>query len=53
MGIGAVQVADELLRPVALLAGLLRGTHVLDGRFDRTMVGVRGHAVQLVDAVDL
>src|SRR5205823_571154 len=52
MRVGAVEIADEFLRPVALLAGLLGGAQIFDRRWDRTLVSARERAVELMHAVD-
>ena len=48
-----VQVADELLGPVALLAGFLGRTQVLDRRGHRARIFVERGRVELVGAGNL
>ena len=47
---GAVQVADERLRPVAFLAGVARRTQVFDRRADRARILVERHGIKLIRA---
>ena len=51
--VGAFEVADEFLRPMALLAGFLRRAQVFDRRGDRARVFVKGRGVKLVGAGNL
>src|ERR1017187_4556807 len=50
---GVFEVADEFLRPVAFLAGLLGRAQVLDRRGDGTGVFVRHGRIDLVGAGQL
>ena len=51
--VSAIEIADEFLRPMTLLAGLLRRTQVLDGCSDRTMILAGEDTDELVNAIDL
>ena len=53
MLIDALEIADEFLRPVALLAGFLGGAQVLDRRLDWARKFVERDRVHLVGAADL
>ena len=50
---GVFEVADELLRPVAFLAGFLGRAEVLDRRGDRAGILVRQGGIDLVGAGEL
>src|SRR5438034_11408773 len=52
MCVGAVEIADEFLWPMALLAGLLRGPQIFHRRWDRAFVSARERAVELIHAID-
>ena len=51
--IGAVEIAGEFLRPVALLARFASGAEITDGRLDGMGVVARHHSDELMDAVHL
>ncbi len=53
MGAGPQLRSEELLRPVALLAGFPRRAQVLDRRMDRPTEGVERHGQHLAHAADL
>lgn len=53
MSVGAVAVPAELLRPVALAAGLFGWAKVMNGGFDWLVIIVSDHAHELVNPVEL